>query len=439
MKTRVFVFLLLTALVLTACASPAASALAAPAPKESATPAPKESATPAPKESAAPAASPSRLEKLLAACDGYAFPQADGVKYWLDTADGLKLHCWMISGDPTYYEKVYTADLDKAAFRDGVLTIPELTDRQGFPMRSLRELRLAFGKDKVTVTADVDEKLLAGGAGDNLLGGEYVFVPWEGSHTAPVKLTAAEPFGELILPANGYASVTNGVIRFWLDTADGIRLHFWHKTEVPEYEDLVYTVPPEKAGRHGDWITAPTLLDAEGKAVPGLRAVSFLFREGSVLMSLTTDPAPASLLPQGQFQLFPYSGSYVPPVINGSQPEVSAYDGYTCTEDGEVLFWLESQGARLNLTLHCFFSDGGARYERVYAIDSEKAYFVGDQLIVQDLLDWEGNSVWEGRYSAIRFSFGADQVLMRVETADPVAEEVADCIPAGDYFFTPAG
>ena len=446
MKTRVFLFLLLTALVLTACAAPAASAAtpapkesAAPAPKESASPAPAESAAPAPKESVAPAASAAGLDKLLSACDGYAFPQADGVKYWLDTADGLKLHGWMTSGDPAWYEVVYTANLQKAEFADGVLRLTELTDRYGFPLRALRELRFAFEKDRVTMTADVDDKLLAGGAGDNLLGGEYVFVPWEGSHPAPETLTAVAPFGELIFPANGYAALDNGVVRFWLDTAQGLKLHVWRENDIPEYEDLVYTVVPEKAGRHGDWITASELLDKDGKPVSGLRAVSFLFREGSVLMSFTVDPGADAVLPQGQFQLFPYAGSYVPPLISGKQPEVAAYDGYTCEEDGEVLFWLESEGARLNLALHCFFSEGGVRYESVFHIDSEKARFVGNELIVEDLLDWEGNSVWQDRYSAMRFSFGEGKVLMRVEQAAEVPEGTADLIPAGEYLFTPAG
>ena len=420
MKMRTLALLLLTALVLTICVSPAASALSAPA-------------------SPAPTAGASKLDKWLSACDGYAFPQEGGVKYWLDTKDGLKLHCWMISGDPAWYEVVYTAELKKAEFADGVLRVRELTDRFGFPLRALRELRFAFGKDKVTMTADVDEKLLAGGAGDNLLGGEYVFVPWEGSHPAPEPLTAKEPFGELILPANGYASLTGGVIRFWLDTADGLKLHFWRENDVPAIEDLVYTVDAEKAGRHGDWITASRLLDKDGNALPGLRTVSFLFRKDSVLMSLTMDPGADETLPRGQFLFTPYPGSYIPPTLGGELPVVSAYDGYTCMQDGEVLFWLESQGARLNLTLHCFFSDGSARYERVYHIDAEKAHFVGNELIVQDLFDREENSVWRDRYSAMRFSFGEGQVLMRVEQAEKIPAGTEDLMEAGEYLFTPSG
>lgn len=448
MKAKVFALLLLTAFVLAACAAPAASALsapaasvtpAAPAPTAGTSPTPPGGYLPAATASAAPPASASELDKVLAACDGYAFPQADGVKYWLDTADGLKLHCWMISGEAAWYEEVYTADLSKAEFADGMLRLTALTDKYGFPMRGLRELRFAFEEDTVTMTADVDSTQLAGGAGDNLLNGKYVFVPWEGSHPAPDTLTARAPFGELIFPANGYASLDNGVIRFWLDTADGLKLHFWRLDDTPAYADLVYSVVPEKAGRHGDWITASELLDRDGQPMPGLRAISFLFREGSVLMSLTMDPGADTPLPQGQFQFFPYPGSYIPPVISGKQPEVAAYDGYTCTQDGEVLFWLESEGARLNLALHCFFSAGGARYERVYHIDSEKAHFIGNELIVQDLFDREENSVWQDRYSAMRFSFVEGQVLMRVEQAETVPAGTEDLIPAGEYLFTSAG
>ena len=433
MKTRILVLTLLTALLLGACAAPAANAL----PPARSTP-----ETQTPQASAAPAMSAGSLEDVLAACDGYACVQNDGVKYWLDTKEGLKLHCWMISGDPDYYEKVYTADLQNAEFSKGVLRLAQLLDGYGFPLRGLKELRFAFSADAVTMTADVDETKLAGGAGDNLLNGEYRFTPWEGPHTPPVRYVAREPFGELILPANGYASLDNGVIRFWLDTADGLKLHHWYLDETPAYVDRVYTVSPDKAGRHGDWITASELLDEQGKAIPGLRALSLLFREGSVLMSVTMDPALSEgaedVLPGGQFLFSSYSGSYIPPVLDGKQPEVSAYDGYTCTQGDEILFWLESTGARLNLTLHCFFSDGALRYERVYHIDSERAFFRGQELIVQDLFDMEENSVWKDRYGAMSFRFGKDKVLMHVEQANQVPEGTEDLIGSGDYVFSAA-
>ncbi len=433
MKTRILPFLLLTTLLLSACAAPSVMALPlAGGPLE--TQPPQESSVPSGPDSAS-------LETALASCDGFAFPQNDGVRYWLDTADGLKLHGWMISGDPTYYETFYTANLETAEFSDGSLRVVQLLDAHGFPLQSVRELRFAFAEDGVTMSADVDESKLAGGAGDNILDGEYRFVPWDRPHTPPAVLTAREPFGELIFPANGYASLSNGAVLFWLESSDGLKLH-WHPAG--QTSDRVYTLNPEKSSRHGDWISSVELLDGEGKPVPGLRTLSFFFRENSVLMSVTMDPNLSgdaeSVLPGGRFLFTPYTGSYyISQFLDGKQPEVSAYDGYTCMRGDEVLFWLESSGARLNLTLHCFFENGTARYERVWHIDSEKAFFRGNELIVEDLFDREENSVWQDGYSALSFRFGEGMVLMHVVQAAKPPAGAEDLIPTGDYLFTRSG
>ena len=177
--------------------------------------------------------------------------------------------------------------------------------------------------------------------------------------------------------------------------------------------------------------------------MPGLRALSFFFRENSVLMSVTMDPDiledAGYILPGGRYLFTPYTGSYIPPHTDGKQPEVSAYDGYTCMQGGNVLFWLESSGARLNLTLHCFFENGTERYERVWHIDSEKAFFRGNELTVEDLFDRDGNSVWQDGYSALSFRFAEGMVLMHVvQAAEPPADAV-DLIPTGDYLFTRSG
>ena len=382
------------------------------------------------------------LHEALLACDGYAYSQNDGVKYWLETTDGLKLHCWFISDEPSHYEKVYTATMKKAMFADGTLHVSELLDAYGFPMHGLRELTLSFAKDSVTMTVDVDESKLAGGAGDNLLSGSYVFKPWDKPYTPPVRLTAAEPFGELILPYNGYACMDNGVIRCWLDTAEGIRLHCWFVSDEPAYYQTVYTLDPANASRHGAWITGNKLVDREGAALPGLRSLSLFFQEGSVLMFITRDKdslagGAGDDLSSGPYLFTPYIGSYIPPQISGKQPTVSDYDGYTCTVDGAVRFWLESDGSRLNLALHCFFPTDGARWEeRVFHIDSDQAHFIGQELVLQDLLDDSGQSVFDG-YTAFSFRFGEEKVMMHVERdekASPAGEAV---IPDGDYLFLP--
>ena len=440
--------LLLFSLLLTACGAPPASALATPVSTPVISAAPAASPTPAPAPSAAEETGSAQegdrpLEDALAAVDGWALPEKSGVKYWLDTKEGLKLHCWFISEGPAYYESVYTAVLKKASYADGVLTVPQLRDRFGFPLRSLKELRLRFEEDAVTMEVDVDEAKLAGGAGDNLLAGSYRFVPWGKPCTPPVESKIVEPFGDLILPCNGFAHTENGVVRYWLETADGIRLRCWFVSEGSTYCTKIYTVPPAKAERRGDWIVCDELLDEQGQALPGLRAFSLQFREDSVLMAVTRNPqslagGTGDNLASGQTLFTPYSGSYLPPVLDGEPPVVSDYDGYTCTEDGNVRFWLESEGLRLNLTLHCFFPVGDRSVrEQVWHIDADRAFFTGTTLTVEELLDSYEESVFDG-YSAFSFHFAEGQVLMHVER-DEEAEEGAFYIPEGDYLFLPLG
>ena len=442
MKKGVLV-LLLSALLLTACGAPPANALATPVSPAAVSTAPAKGTaapSPAPAASAAPAPLTGRtLEEALAAVDGWAVPEKSGVKYWLETAEGLKLHCWFLSGSPNYYEKVYTANLRKAAYAGGVLTVTDLRDSLGFPLQSLKELRLTFSTDSAVMELDADESKLAGGAGDNLLSGSYRFVPWDKPCTPPAESKNVEPFGDLILSGNGFAHTENGVVRYWLETSDGIRLHCWFVSE-DSYSEKVYTANPAKAERRGDWITCDELLDEQGQALPGLRALSFQFREDSVLMAVTRNPQSVAGddLASGQTLFTPHTGSYLPPLLGGAQPVVSAYDGYTCAEDGNVRFWLESEGQRLNLKLHCFFPDGdrGIR-EQVWHIDSERAYFTGPVLTLEELLDSSEESVFDG-YGAFSFSFVEGQVLMHVER-DGEAEEGAFFIPEGDYFFFPPG
>lgn len=442
MKKSVLI-LLLSALLLSACGALPANTLAVPVSPVAVSAAPaRETAipSPAPAASAAPAPLPGRtLEEALAAVDGWAVPEKSGVKYWLETAEGLKLHCWFLSGDPNYYEKVYTANLKKAAYEDGVLTATDLRDSLGFPLQSLKELRLTFAADSAVMELDVDESKLAGGAGDNLLAGSYRFVPWDKPCTPPAESKNVEPFGDLILSGNGFAHTENGVVRYWLETADGVRLHCWFVSD-GVCSETVYTANPAKAERRGDWIICDELLDEQGKPLPGLRALSFQFREGSVLMAVTRNPQSLTGdgLASGQKLFTPHTGSYLPPLPGGAQPVVSAYDGYTYTEDGNMRFWLESEGLRLNLKLHCYFPDGdrGVR-EQVWHIDSERAHFTGPVLTVEELLDSNEDSVFDG-YSAFSFHFVEGQVLMHVER-DGEAEEGAFYIPEGDYFFLPPG
>ena len=112
--------------------------------------------------------------------DGYRYmnPSDGHVKYYIDAGDGLKMHCFFMSGDPEYYEVVYDMDLDSAQTDGDTLIIKKVTDSEGTDISGyFKSLSFTFGEKEVLMKVQRDESTLAGGTEDNVLTGEYRFTP----------------------------------------------------------------------------------------------------------------------------------------------------------------------------------------------------------------------------------------------------------------------
>lgn len=110
----------------------------------------------------------------------YAYEANGRVKYWLEFEDDFYLHCMFISGDPVYYERVYTLYPDWENTTAQQIAIRRVVDEDGTELTSRFEsMVFLFGSDDVTMQVTRDEGTLAGGAGDNILTGEYTFYPRE--------------------------------------------------------------------------------------------------------------------------------------------------------------------------------------------------------------------------------------------------------------------
>jgi len=109
--------------------------------------------------------------------DGYAYCLDNGdVKYRLATKDGFSMHCFFQSDSPEYTEVVYKMDLDSAVRTGDTLTIKKIRDENGNDISDkYKKLTYTFGDGKVIMKVECDESKLAGGGGDNILSGKYVF------------------------------------------------------------------------------------------------------------------------------------------------------------------------------------------------------------------------------------------------------------------------
>ena len=111
----------------------------------------------------------------------YQYRQEKGaLKYWLDL-DGkdIALHALFVSGDPAPYEAVFTLERESAVQEeDGTLRITRVRDVNGRDVSAwFKSLRLSAEEDGIAMEVERDESTLAGGAGDNILTGRYLFRP----------------------------------------------------------------------------------------------------------------------------------------------------------------------------------------------------------------------------------------------------------------------
>lgn len=150
--------------------------------------------------------------------NGYSYYLDNGqLKYWIEFTDQFLLHCMFRSGDPTYYETVYTLYPDWEAPTAQQLTICTVVDGYGNDISDWFEslVFLFSSEDTVLMQVQRDESTLAGGAEDNLLTGEYVMKPRD---------TAAKTPEQLCLLAQEYYSRNQGFYppeADWVDNGDG--------------------------------------------------------------------------------------------------------------------------------------------------------------------------------------------------------------------------
>lgn len=100
------------------------------------------------------------------------------LKYWLDLdGEDIALHALFVSGDPEPYEQVFTLDGEYAR-RDGDSIVFRSIKVGDFDVSDwFRDLRLTVTDGGVEMDVVRDESTLAGGAGDNIMTGRYLFTP----------------------------------------------------------------------------------------------------------------------------------------------------------------------------------------------------------------------------------------------------------------------
>ena len=115
--------------------------------------------------------------------DGYLYCLDNGMpKYWLElsgaSSENPVLHCFFRSGDPTFYESCFILDLSTAEITENGLEIHSIRDEYGFDHSDwFKSLSFQFYLDGVVMSADRDERTLAGGGEDNILTGTYLMRP----------------------------------------------------------------------------------------------------------------------------------------------------------------------------------------------------------------------------------------------------------------------
>lgn len=101
------------------------------------------------------------------------------LRYWIEFSDEFYLHCMFRSGSAEYQEVVYTLYPDWDAPTAQELTIRTVTDAEGNDITDWFEgLAFAFSsEDSVLMQVKRNERTLAGGEEDNILTGDYTFLP----------------------------------------------------------------------------------------------------------------------------------------------------------------------------------------------------------------------------------------------------------------------
>lgn len=120
------------------------------------------------------------MEPLGAGLD-YRYYKDDGqLKYWLDmSGDDMKLHAMFQSGDPEYYERVFTFESKSAkVLNENSVEIKKVLTETGEDVsRWFKSLTLTDVEGAILMNVIRDESTLAGGSEDNILTGVYMLEP----------------------------------------------------------------------------------------------------------------------------------------------------------------------------------------------------------------------------------------------------------------------
>ena len=216
------------------------------------------------------------LEDLEKTADAFIYRQKNGMlKYWLDftgkVADGVVLHCWFRSGEPTWYENVYILDLETADIGKRAIDIRRVFDMKGNDCsKQFSKLTLRLFDDHVSMVVKRDKKTLAGGEEDNILTGTYRMEP------ARTGITY-EYFN------------SEGILKYRLEK-DGaaMKLHAMFRSGDPEYYEKIFILDTETAEKDGEYtLLINKVLTDDGEDVSEwFRSFALTEVQGAVIMSV---------------------------------------------------------------------------------------------------------------------------------------------------------
>ena len=209
----------------------------------------------------------------------YLYCKENGMpKYWLDFTGAIidmpVLHCYFLSGDPSYYEVLYFLDLDTADYEGDLVKIHRVTDQYGNDCSKwFRSLTLELDADEVTMTVQRDDSTLAGGSEDNILTGSYRMRPVGAGLVYQYRLK-------------------DGMVKYWLDMGgEDILLHAMFRSGDPEFYEEVFTLDLATAEQQNDYVVRINkVFNSDGRDVSAwFKSITLSEVQGAILMNVKRD------------------------------------------------------------------------------------------------------------------------------------------------------
>ena len=198
-------------------------------------------------------------------------------KYWIDftgaMADGIVLHCYFRSSDPTFYETWFILDVYTADFTDDEIVIHDVCDHYGLDHSDwFKSFVLRLEGDSVVMEVERDESTLAGGEEDNILTGEYVMEP------VAVGITY-EYYQE------------DGMLKYWLDMGgEDVTLYGMFRSGDPEFYEDEYTLDWDTAEWDGYTLRIHKVYNSAGMDVSSwFESLTLSDVQGAILMNVERD------------------------------------------------------------------------------------------------------------------------------------------------------